>query len=165
MKFDMTFEESNQSFNMNVDGAVVINQSGGVAEIKTFDLAAMGMSMHIIGGESNEIAVDTTEIISAMREGVVRFQFMTNAGKVDAICNQIYADGLGTWLAISGFMLNEIYGDFAIAIGENFVVLHSNVRLTKLDFRKYLSENEYQTKYNVERMIEDALGVVENGTY
>lgn len=138
---------------------------GGGVDIKTFDLEAMGLPMHYIGEGYVEVATDTTEIVSALREGIARFEFMTNLGKVSAVCNQIYADGVGAWCVISSFYNESTYGDFVIVVGEGFVTLLSNIRINQALVEYWISQSEYRIKAEVEAMISDALGAVENGTY
>lgn len=138
---------------------------GGGIEIKTFDLEAMGLPLHYIGEGYVEVATDTTEIVSSLREGIARFEFMTNLGKVSAVCNQIYADGAGAWCAISSFYNESTYGDFVIVVGEGFVTLLSNIRIDQTLVEYWIAVSKDQIKSDVKQMISDALGAVENGTY
>lgn len=138
---------------------------GGGIEIKTFDLEAMGLPLHDIGEGYVEVATDTTKIVSALREGIARFEFMTNLGKVSAVCNQIYADGAGVWCVISSFYNEYTYGDFVIVVGEGYVTLLSNIRIDQSMVEHWILQSEYRIKDDVEQMIADALGAVENGSY
>jgi hypothetical protein len=70
--------------------------TGATAEVPHFDLYGMGLPSLTIGGSPVELATDTTEIMTALDNGAVKFTFNVNVGAdvpINAVVNNISMGG------------------------------------------------------------------------
>lgn len=130
-----------------------ITGSDSTFEMPIFNLAEMGMSTHTVGGETTSLSADVSHIIEAMRKGLVGFIIPTNYGNVTVYSPTMEAGGTpeavcAFWLATPGAIL---WGDVAIACTSNNSLVVASMFRT--------------TEQQVTELINNALGVIENGTY
>ena len=143
-----------EGYNVQIDPSGEAFVPGGENTIPIFDLATMGMEEHLIGeGTITWFFTDTSDILTAMRNGVVGFNIPTNYGPV-------FVYGLALELAamekpqiVSSFVLETIFGDVSITADEEAVWIESSFRQTGTSEERVLE------------LINEALGVIENGTY
>lgn len=119
-----------------------------------FDLVAMGMPVHEVGvGEFTLFECDTTEMRSAMMKGPVCFIIQTNYGSAMVCGSPIMVEAMPNPQIVSAFQIGDM-GDFSLTVYEDSIEVFSAFRVQST-----------LTEERVNELINEALGVIENGTY
>ena len=127
-------------------------------DIPVFNLLDMGIPMHSVGiGEERLFECDTTEIISAMKKGIVGFIIPTNYGNADVYGTVLHMRGIGIPEIVCPFFINTHYGLFVITVQSNSLYIRSDLSLTREQIVKAIEDTDrFATHKQVQQMITDA---------
>lgn len=133
-----------------------------------FDLAEKGMPTHTIGGGWTSVDFDTTEVRTAMRKGVVGFMIPTDHGNAVAYCASFEIIGMEMLECVSAFAVEGdvlFMGDIIIQVTNASIFVYTMFRMTERHIAEFIEGSGYQTESQVKALINDAIGVIENGSY
>lgn len=135
----------------DIENALANAGTGGTIPI--FNLIEMGMEEHYIGDEITSLYTDTSNILAAMRKGVVGFIIPTSYGPVSIYGLALELEATQTPQIICSFVLQGMFGDVSVTAGAESVWVESSFRQSGTSEERVLE------------LINEALGVIENGTY
>lgn len=92
--------------------------AGNGASIPTFDLAELGLANVPLDRTPTYLETDTTEIMTALEKGVVRFSLNVGGGAMTVMPNSVF--GMGAWLCTIAVAGGE--GTLAIIVMESGIV-------------------------------------------
>lgn len=100
------------------------------SSIPFFDLEAMGMEPHTIGGDTTQLFCDTTEILTAMRKGIVGFKIPTAFGSARVFGTTLEVEAMNTPQMTCSFVLDGVQGVVFISADDESIWVESKMNST-----------------------------------